>query len=78
VARCVAARDAGRMTVEPAARDHLIDPFREKIEEWVERSRGRVRGDIAHDRLTALGYTGSERSTRRVSPPRHLRLPHRP
>ena len=66
VARCVAARDAGRMTAEPAARDHLIDPFREKIEEWVERSRGRVRGDIAHDRLTALGYTGSERSTRRA------------
>jgi hypothetical protein len=24
----VAARDAGRMTAEPAARDHLIDPFR--------------------------------------------------
>jgi hypothetical protein len=24
VARCVAARDAGRMTAEPAARDHLI------------------------------------------------------
>jgi transposase len=66
VARCVAARDAGSLAAGPAARDHLIDPFLEKIEEWVERSRGKVRGDIVHERLGALGYRGSERSTRRA------------
>lgn len=66
VARCVAARDVGRVMSGPAAREHLVDPFLEKIEEWVERSRGKVRGDIAHERLAALGYTGSERTTRRA------------
>lgn len=66
VARCVGARDTGRLTTGPAARDHLIDPFLEKIEEWVDRSHGKVRGDIVHERLGALGYTGSERSTRRA------------
>jgi hypothetical protein len=66
VARCVAARDGGRLASGSAAREHVVDPFLEKIEEWVERSGGKVRGDIAHDRLTALGYAGSERSTRRA------------
>jgi hypothetical protein len=66
VARCIAARDAGRGAAEPAERERVADAFVAKIEEWVERSKGRVRGNIAHDRLTALGYTGSERSTRRA------------
>jgi hypothetical protein len=45
----------------------------------VECSRGRVRGAITHDPLTALSYTGSERSTRRaVAQPTKLRkLAHR-
>lgn len=66
VVRCIAARDAGRGAAEPAEREHVADAFVTKIEEWVERSKGRVRGNIAHDRLTALGYTGSERTTRRA------------
>jgi hypothetical protein len=66
VARCVAARDAGQLTGKPAPRGHVIDPWLEKIEEWVERSRGKVRADVAHERLCGLGYTGSERSTRRA------------
>jgi hypothetical protein len=33
------------------------------VEEWVEASHGKVRADVAHDKLTALGYTGSERTT---------------
>ena len=44
----------------------LVDPFLEKIEEWVDRSRGKVRADVAHEKLIALGYTGSERTTRRA------------
>jgi hypothetical protein len=66
VARLVAARDAGVLRIEPAPRDRVTDPWLEKIEEWVEHSRGRVRGDIAHERLLALGYKGSERTTRRA------------
>lgn len=67
VARYVRARDAGELTlVAPQRRDQLIDPFREKIEEWVELSHGRVRADVAQRKLEAMGYTGSERTTRRA------------
>ena len=43
-----------------------VDAFAEKIEEWVDRSRGRIRADVAHQRLVAMGYQGSERTTRRA------------
>ena len=43
-------------------RDMLVDPYREKLEEWVDRSRGKVRADVAHEKLIPLGYTGSERT----------------
>ena len=48
------------------ARPQLIDEYLDKVEEWVERSQGKVRADKAHEKLLALGYTGSERTTRRV------------
>jgi hypothetical protein len=41
-------------------------PFDEKIAEWVERSKGKVRADKVHERLVAMGYEGSERTTRRA------------
>ena len=66
VARYVAAREAGRLTADPATRVMAIDPYRAKLEEWVERSRGKLRADVAHDKLVALGYAGSERTTRRA------------
>ena len=43
-----------------------VDAFAEKIEEWVDRSRGRLRADVAHQRLVALGYLESVRTTRRA------------
>ncbi|HUT76232.1 MAG TPA: IS21 family transposase, partial [Polyangia bacterium] len=43
-----------------------IDAHAEKIAEWVERSRGKVRADKVHERLVAMGYLGSERTTRRA------------
>jgi len=49
-----------------AARPQLIDEYLPKVEEWVERSHGKVRADVAHEKLLALGYTGSERTTRRA------------
>jgi transposase len=67
VAHWVRARDeAGGVlpvSVRPRPR---VDAFAEKIEEWVVRSRGKVRADVCHQRLVAMGYQGSERTTRRA------------
>jgi len=62
----VAARDAGRPVGGPGRRERLIDPFLAKVEEWVERSQGSVRADVAHERLVVLGFGGDERTTRRA------------
>jgi hypothetical protein len=40
--------------------------FLPKIEELVERSNGRVRADVVHERLLAMGFDGGERTTRRA------------
>jgi transposase len=66
VARYVAARDAGALSDRAAPRPQLIDAHLPKIEEWVERSGGKIRADVAHDKLGGLGFTGSERTTRRA------------
>lgn len=59
-------RAAAGVLDKAAARPQLIDAYVDKVEEWVERSLGKVRADVAHEKLTALGYTGSERTTRRA------------
>ncbi|HON75972.1 MAG TPA: IS21 family transposase [Dermatophilaceae bacterium] len=51
---------------EAVGRPQLIDEYLPKVEEWIERSQGKVRADKAHEKLLALGYTGSERTTRRA------------
>lgn len=67
VARYVAMRDAGELVPDgPERRERMIDPFLPKIEEWVERSDGKIRADVAFDKLGALGFTGSERTVRRA------------
>ena len=67
VARYVAERDAGELAGDgPRRRKRIIDPWLPKIEEWVERSHAKIRADRAFDKLTALGYTGSERTVRRA------------
>jgi transposase len=66
VARYVQAREAGGLRATPVQRNQLIDAFREKIEEWVEASHGRIRADVAQRKLEAMGYSGSERTTRRA------------
>lgn len=66
VGRYVAAREAGELSDRPAARSQLVDEFLPKLEEWIERSKGKLRADVAHEKLVALGYAGSERTTRRA------------
>lgn len=66
VARYVKLRAAGQ---SPEARKHRarpIDAFLPKIEELVVRSGGRIRADVVHKRLVAMGFTGGERTTRRT------------
>jgi hypothetical protein len=66
IARHVAIRDAGGDPLAKTGRPRLIDAFMPKIEELVDRSKARIRADVAHRRITAMGYRGSERSTRRA------------
>jgi hypothetical protein len=68
VARWVQRREEGTLPTpgEPARRERIIDRWMPKIEEWVERSDGKVRADVAFDKLRALGFDGSERTVRRA------------
>jgi transposase len=67
VARVVRARATG---IEVSSRGEpcfkVAGAFIDKITEWVDHSGGRVRADVVHDKLVAMGYSGSERTTRRV------------
>lgn len=67
VKRYVTARAAGDGRLDrPVRRPQVIDPFLAKVEEWVDRSNGKIRADKVHEKLLRLGYPGSERTTRRV------------
>ena len=68
VARYVAARNAGldptSLTLAPRA--SALDPYLAQIDQWVDRSKAHIRADAVHDKLVALGFAGSPRSTRRA------------
>src|SRR2546423_7519669 len=66
VQRYVGLRDGGYDPLRRVRRRRLIDPWLEKIEELVERSRGKIRADVVHERLLAMGFSGNERTTRRA------------
>ena len=66
VAHYVALRDAGVAPDQRPQRSMLIDEFLDKVEEWVDKSEGRIRADVVHGKLLAMGFTGSERTTRRA------------
>jgi hypothetical protein len=66
VAHHVMMRDRGAVLGEHAGRDRVFDPYVDKIWEWVDTSHGKIRADVAHRKLVALGYRGSERTTRRA------------
>lgn len=65
VARVVAERDAGGACPRER-RPRTIDEFLPKIEEWVYDSENTIRADKAHEKLVAMGFTGSPRSSRRA------------
>ena len=48
VARYVAVREAGGDPLAKTARPRLIDSFMPKVEELVDRSKGKIRADVAH------------------------------
>ena len=66
VSHYIEIRDAGGDPFARLRRPRLVDPFLEKIEELVERSRGQIRADVVHDRLVAMSFTGDGRTTRRA------------
>jgi hypothetical protein len=66
VAAKVAARAAGLDPGEVAVVRSVIEPFIDKIIEWVTVSEGLVRADVVHDKLLAMSFGGSERTTRRT------------
>src|SRR5580698_10029002 len=66
VANAVAARARGESVDDASIRPTVADDFSEKIAEWIERSGGKVRADVVHEKLLQMGYEGSERTTRRV------------
>src|SRR5438874_10220086 len=67
VKRYVARRDAGGGDpFTRAPRPKLIDAFLPKVEELVDQSKGRIRADKVHERLVAMGFSGTERTTRRA------------
>ena len=67
VAHWVRARDeaGGGLPVSVRPRPR-VDGFAEKIEEWVSARAARSAPMSAHERLVAMGYQGSERTTRRA------------
>src|SRR5579863_5966140 len=66
VEEAVARRVAGLLGDQPMRRAQILDDYLDKIEEWVETSYGQIRADVAHDKLVAMGYEGSERTSRRA------------
>lgn len=61
-----AVEDRNRGLAPAVRRAQMIDDWRDVLEGWVADSRGKIRADKAHQRLQDLGFSGSERTTRRA------------
>ncbi|MBD0743596.1 IS21 family transposase [Streptomyces sp. CBMA152] len=66
VARYVKLRAAGQHPDRRRHRARAIDDYLPKIEELVVRSQGKIRADVVHKRIVAMGFSGGERTTRRT------------
>jgi transposase len=65
VAHWVRQRDLGLVPRTERQRPAMHGEFVAKLEELVDRSSAKIRADKAHRSLLAIGYCGSERTTRR-------------
>jgi transposase len=66
VRRYVKLRGQGTDPTRRVERPKMIEPFLPKIEELVERSHGKIGADVVHEKITALGFAGTDRTTRRA------------
>lgn len=66
VKRYVELRDQGGDATKRLPRPKMIDDYLPKVEELVERSGGRIGADRVHDKIKAMGFTGTDRTTRRA------------
>ncbi|MBV9334592.1 MAG: transposase family protein, partial [Solirubrobacterales bacterium] len=57
--------EEGGMPIVERRRPAMEAEFAAKVEELVDRSHAKIRADVAHGKLVALGYRGSPRTTRR-------------
>lgn len=66
VRRYVQLRGTGIDPAVRAERSKMIDAFMPKIEELVEKSLGKIGADKVHEKLEAMGFDGTDRTTRRA------------
>ncbi|MET8773354.1 IS21 family transposase, partial [Streptomyces sp. NPDC004658] len=66
VKRYVELRGQGGDPTRRQQRPKMIDDYLPKIEELIERSGGRIGADRVHEKITAMGFTGTDRTTRRA------------
>jgi transposase len=63
VKRYVDQRNAGKPVTERKQQPKLTDEYVDKIVELVNRSSGHIRSDKVHEKIIAMGYLGSYRTT---------------
>jgi len=66
VRRYVQLRGTGHDPAARVPRAKMMDAFLPKIEELVEKSHGKIGADQVHKILVAMGFTGTDRTTRRA------------
>lgn len=66
VRRYVLLRGTGIDPASRVARQKMIDDFMPKVEELVEASFGKIGADQVHKKLVAMGFEGTDRTTRRA------------
>lgn len=66
VRRYVQLRGTGIDPATRAERPKMIDAFMPKIEELIEKSHGKIGADKVHEKLVAMGFDGTDRTTRRA------------
>ncbi len=66
VRRYVKLRGTGIDPTVRAERSKVIDAFMPKIEDLVEKSLGKIGADKVHEKVAAMGFEGTDRTTRRA------------